>query len=46
MQTQAYFNNIQATILSEIDKAQSSLQVAVAWLTGKIIFDKLCTKAS
>ena len=46
MQTQAYFDNIQATILSEIDKAQSSLQVAVAWITDKIIFDKLCAKAS
>ena len=46
MQTQAYFDNIQTTILSEIDKAKASLQVAVAWLTDKTIFDKLCAKAS
>ncbi len=46
MQTQAYFANIQATILSEIDKVQSSSQVAVAWPTDKTNFDKLYAKSS
>lgn len=45
MITQAYFENIQDEILKEINKAQHSIYVAVAWLTDKVIFSALCEKA-
>lgn len=45
MITQAYFKNIQDEILKEINKAEKSIYVAVAWLTDKVIFTALCEKA-
>lgn len=45
MITQAYFENIQDEILKEINKAQHSIFVAVAWLTDRVIFSALCEKA-
>jgi len=45
MQTQAYFENIQNHILSEIEQAHSSIQLAVAWFTDENLFKALCGKA-
>ena len=44
MRTQAYFDNIKAHILCELNKSKTSIQIAVAWFTDyelfKILFDK------
>ena len=45
MVTQAYFEDIQQVIISQIDKAKQSVFVAVAWLTDSSIFTELCRKA-
>ncbi len=45
MQIQAYFENIQQEIIIHIKKAQSSVFIAVAWLTDYMIFNILCEKA-
>jgi hypothetical protein len=45
MITQAYFEDIQQVIISQIDKAKQSVFVAVAWLTDSAIFNELCRKA-
>ena len=45
MQTQAYFEEIQKHILHEIEKAISSIQIAVAWFTDMKLFSALCNKA-
>ena len=45
MITQAYFEDIQQVIISQIDKAKQSVFVAVAGLTDESIFNELCTKA-
>ena len=44
MTTQAYFENIEAQILRELDHAKESVIVAVAWLTNAPLFNKLCEK--
>jgi hypothetical protein len=46
MNTQAYFENIQSHILRELNRAQTSITIAVAWFTDKSLFNVLCSKAS
>ncbi|TAH22489.1 MAG: tetratricopeptide repeat protein [Cytophagales bacterium] len=43
---QVFFKNIQHTIISELQDAQQSIQIAVCWFTNKAIFDILAQKAS
>jgi tetratricopeptide (TPR) repeat protein len=43
---QVFFKNIQHTIVSELQEAQQSIQIAVCWFTNKAIFDILAQKAS
>lgn len=43
---QVFFKNIQYTIVSELQEAQQSIQIAVCWFTNKAIFDILAQKAS
>lgn len=44
MQTEAVFENIAERIVSEIDKAQNSIFIAVAWFTNRNIFNVLQQK--
>ncbi|MBK6944446.1 MAG: DUF1669 domain-containing protein [Flavobacteriales bacterium] len=44
MITQAYFDQIETQLLKELDKAQESILVAVAWLTNAQLFNKLREK--
>ena len=44
MQTEAVFENIAERIVSEIDKAQNSVFIAVAWFTNRNIFNVLQRK--
>src|ERR1035437_4447838 len=46
MQSEAVFENIADRILLEIDKAKSSIYIAVAWFTNKNIFNKLLEKTN
>jgi predicted DNA-binding ArsR family transcriptional regulator len=41
----AHFLNIQNEILSVLDDAQVSINVAIAWFTNDVLFDKLVEKA-
>lgn len=45
METQAYFTNIRSHISAELNKASSSIYVAVAWFTDQKLFSILCDKA-
>lgn len=45
METQAYFQNIKDVILSEIDKAQNEVCVAVPWFTDNDLFAALLQRA-
>jgi hypothetical protein len=45
MQTEAIFENIASRIQEEIDKAQKSIYIAVAWFTNRNIYEKLVKKA-
>jgi hypothetical protein len=45
MQTEAIFENIAERIYEEIDKAQKSVYIAVAWFTNKNLFNLLLRKA-
>lgn len=45
MQTEAIFENIANRIQQEIEKAQKSIYIAVAWFTSRTIFEKLVMKA-
>lgn len=45
MQTEAIFENIAERIIQEIDKAEDSIYIAVAWFTNKNIFNKLLIKS-
>ena len=45
MQTEAVFENIAERIVSEINKAQNSIFIAVAWFTNRNIFSVLQRKA-
>lgn len=42
MITQAYFDNIQEQIITELDSARSSVIIAVAWFTDERLFETLC----
>lgn len=46
MQTEAIFENIANRIIEEIENANHSIYIAVAWFTNKNIFDKLFEKAN
>ncbi len=45
MQTTAHFTRIHETILTELQNAQQSVHIAVAWFTDREIFQALCTLA-
>ncbi len=45
MKTQAYFENIQEAIKEEINLAEHTIQVAVAWFTDSELFNLLLQKA-
>ena len=45
MQTEAIFENIAGQIQQEIDKAQHSVFIAVAWFTNKTLFNALLSRA-
>ena len=45
MQSEAVFDNIAERIFQEINKAQKSIFIAVAWFTNKNLFDELVKKA-
>ena len=45
MQTEAIFENIAERIITEIQKANNSIYIAVAWFTNKSIFEQLIKKA-
>jgi hypothetical protein len=45
METQAYFTNIRSHITKELNNANSSIYVAVAWFTDVKLFNVLCDKA-
>ena len=45
MQTEAIFENIAERIITEIQKANNSIHIAVAWFTNKSIFEQLIKKA-
>lgn len=45
MQTQAYFSNIDYYISKELESAEDSIYVAVAWFTDANLFNILCEKA-
>lgn len=45
MQTEAIFDNIAERIIEEIEKAEDSIYIAVAWFTNRNIFDKLLLKS-
>ena len=46
MKISSHFNNIQDTIKSHLETAQTAIHVAVAWFTDSTLFDVLCQKAS
>lgn len=45
MRTKAIFENIAERIITEIQKANNSIYIAVAWFTNKSIFEQLIVKA-
>jgi hypothetical protein len=45
METQAVFENIAQRIQQEIERAQSSIFIAVAWFTNQSLFNELVRKA-
>ena len=45
METQAFFENIQAHIQARLLAAESEIDLAVAWFTDRLLFDVLCEKA-
>jgi phosphatidylserine/phosphatidylglycerophosphate/cardiolipin synthase-like enzyme len=44
IETQAYFDNIKQVLLEQLDAAEKSIFVAVAWFTDKDLYEKLCSK--
>lgn len=44
LETQAYFTGIKEVIAEQLDAAEKSIFVAVAWFTDKDLFDVLCEK--
>ncbi len=45
LETQAYFTGIKEVIAEQLDAAEKSIFVAVAWFTDKDLYEKLCAKA-
>ncbi len=45
MHTEAIFENISERVLQEIQRAKSSIYIAVAWFTNQTIFDEIVKKA-
>lgn len=45
MKTQAYFENIQEVLIQELNAAEKSIKVAVAWFSDDDLFNLLCKKA-
>ena len=45
MNTQAYFDNIQEQIITELNSARDSVVIAVAWFTDEKLFETLCRLA-
>lgn len=45
MQTEAIFEDIADRISLELEKAQGSIYIAVAWFTNKNLFDVMLKKA-
>ncbi|MBE7686044.1 DUF1669 domain-containing protein [Tenacibaculum piscium] len=45
MQTEAVFENIAERIAEELQKAEKTIYIAIAWFTNKELFDILKTKA-
>jgi phosphatidylserine/phosphatidylglycerophosphate/cardiolipin synthase-like enzyme len=46
MRTKAIFDNIAEHLEEQIDLAENTIVVAVAWFTNKRLFDVLCAKAA
>lgn len=46
MNIKSHFENIRERIIEELEKANTSIFIAVAWFTDKKLFDVLCQKAS
>jgi HKD family nuclease len=46
VETQAYFDNIQSEIHRRLTAAEREIDLAVAWLTDRVLFDVLCQKAT
>lgn len=44
IQTEAYFEHIQSTLIGELKDAKRSVYVAVAWFTDTQLFDVLIEK--
>ena len=44
METQAFFENIQAQIQTRLLAAETEIDLAVAWFTDRVLFDVLCQK--
>lgn len=42
---EAYFSNIQNVIMNELDRAQCSIKIAVAWLTNAALLDCITQKS-
>ena len=45
METQAFFENIQAQIQTRLLAAETEIDLAVAWFTDRLLFDTVCKKA-
>ncbi len=45
METQAFFENIQAHIQTRLLAAEHDINLAVAWFTDRLLFDTVCQKA-
>ena len=45
METQAFFDNIQAQIQTRLLAAETDIDLAVAWFTDRSLFDTVCQKA-
>lgn len=45
MATKAYFDNIKEQIIEQLNTANKSIKVAVAWFTDAELFELLCEKA-
>jgi phosphatidylserine/phosphatidylglycerophosphate/cardiolipin synthase-like enzyme len=46
MKTQAYFENIQQHIKTELLNADISIKIAIAWFTDAELFKNLCQRAN